>query len=652
MAVLAAFAVALGGQVATAAALPDGRGWEMVSPPAKNGGQVDPPGALAGGGVLQAAADGDSVTYGSAASFGAGAQGAPPASQYISRRDAGGWSTQNITTPTLSGAYGIEPEGVPYRIFSGDLARALLLNGRPCRGGGEGCAVANPPLAGTSAPEGFQNYYLRSDATGSFEALLTPPDIAGLALAPAHFELALAGASPDLRHVVLSTCAALTAVAVEVPLGEGCDPDETNLYEWSQGGGLTLINLLPSDTQGTTGATLGAPGGAVSADGSHVYWSDGANLYLREGAQTRQVDSTAGGGGTFQTATPGGSVAFFTRAGHLWRYDADTQGSVDLTLGGGVLGVLGAGGNGERVFYLTSSGVVMRDGGSTIGVAAGADAADYPPAIGTARVSVDGAKLAFVATAQLTGYDNTEAKAGACGDPEVADERCSEVYLYEAEANELVCVSCKIGKGRPGGPSTIPGALANGQGPGATLAYKPRVLSANGNRLFFDSRDNLASGDTNNDADVYQWEAEGEGDCVKAPGCVALISSGRAEGGASFVDASSDGADVFFLTDGSLVGLDPGSFDLYDARIGGGFPTDPAAIPCEGNACQSLPPEPTDPALNTLLAGLGNPKVNYVTGRSGCKKNQVRRKGKCVKKPRRHRSRHHHGGAKRRGGGR
>jgi hypothetical protein len=38
-------------------------------------------------------------------------------------------------------------------------------------------------------------------------------------------------------------------------------------------------------------------------------------------------------------------------------------------------------------------------------------------------------------------------------------------------------------------------------------------------------------------------------------------------------------------------------------------PSDP--IPCFGDSCQVLPPEPVDPALGTLAAGLGNPKVRY-----------------------------------------
>ena len=159
------------------ALLPDSRGWEMVSPVEKNGGQVDPPGAIAGGGVLQAAADGGSVTYGSSASFGAGAKGAPPASQYIATRDSGGWSTENITVPIFSGTYDVDDQGVPYQLFSTDLARGLLLNGEHCRGESGDCAVANPPLAGTGAPAGYQNYYLRESATASLTALLGPAEI-------------------------------------------------------------------------------------------------------------------------------------------------------------------------------------------------------------------------------------------------------------------------------------------------------------------------------------------------------------------------------------------------------------------------------------------------------------------------------------------
>ena len=573
--------------------LPDSRGWEMVSPVDKNGGQVDPPGAIAGGGVLQAAGGGGLVTYGSSASFGPGAQGAPPASQYVATRGSGGWATQNVTVPLFSGSYGTQDQGVPYQLFSPDLARALLLNGDHCRGEATGCAVANPPLAGTDAPAGYQNYYLRDSATAGFTALLGSSAVGTLDLEPADFDLSLAGASPDLLHGVISTCAALTPDATEVPLGEGCDASKPNLYEYSSGGALSLINTTP-------GAKLAAQSGAVSANGLRVYWSDLAgNLYLREGALNEPV-----GAGTFQTASANGATAFhIDSSNHLQSYNAITHTSTDLTPGGGVLGVLGASEDGTYVYYKDAGGLKLWHSGTTTPVAPSADAGNYPPTTGTARVSADGIHLLFVSTVSLTEYDN---KDQGTGNPD------SEIYLYDATGSgSLTCVSCNPTNERPIGPSTIPGAITNGTAPGSTHSYKPRALSADGRRVFFESGDALAVKDNNSGGtDVYQWEAQGEGDCARVGGCVSLISSGAA-GGAAFVDASADGADIFFLTDDSLVHSDPGGVDLYDARGGGGFPEPPAPIACEGDNCQPLPSQPADRTLATTIPGLGNPPVHY-----------------------------------------
>jgi hypothetical protein len=615
---------ALGG----ASLLLDGRGWEMVSPVDKNGGQVQGPGQTFGGGVLQAAASGEAVTYSSLASFGEGAQGAPTASQYISRRAAGGWSTENITTPALSGSYGDHPNGVPYQLFSGDLASGLLLNGEHCRGEGSGCPVENPPLPGSGAPPGYQDYYLRNDETGAFAALMTQADSPSLALSATKFNLALAGSSPDLRHVVLSTCAKLTPDASEVTSGGGgCEAADPNLYEWS-GGALVLVNAAP-------GAELAAQGGAVSADGQRVYFTEGGKLWLREGAPAPHELAE---GALFQTATPSGQVAFYTKGEHLFSYATATHSSTDLTPSGGVEGVLGASEDGTHVYYATAAGIFLRDAGTTTSVttvAGAAQAGDYPPTTGTARTSPDGSRLAFLSTASLTGYDNTDQQTG---------QPDSEVYLYDAPTGggegTLTCASCNPTGERPLGPSTIPGAIANGEAPGATDVYKPRDLSADGRRLFFDSRDALVLSDTNKAPDVYQWEAQGEGSCQKPGGCVGLISGGRSTEGASFVDASADGSDALFLTDGSLVPSDPGSVDLYDAREGGGFPSAERPIECEGDACQPLEAEPEDPNPGTLLPSAGNPPLQTPKPRCPKGKHRVTRHGKsrCVPT---HKKRHH-----------
>jgi hypothetical protein len=580
--------------------LPDSRGWEMVSPVDKNGGEIQGFGANFGGDVLQAAAAGGAVTYSSRSSF-ANPQGAAAASQYISRRGGSAWGTDNITPPTESGAYGDQPDGVPFQLFSPDLADALTLDGRRCE-----------------APQPCLRSYSRvNNASGVF----TP-------LPYQESDLAFAGATPDLAHLVFSTCAKLTPDAIEVPQGPGCDPTAPNLYERS-GGALRLINTLP-------GARLAAQSGAVSSDGSHVYFTQLADsaIYLRESAGApKLLPETVAGGASFQTASSNGSVAFFTRAGTLFRYNAQTE--VSESLDSGVVGVLGASDDGSHLYYLTTAGLFLwREAtGTSIALAPEvegpsppqATVGSYPPTTGTARVSADGTHLAFVSAAEMTSFDNNG---------------LDEVYIYTAPSGAgqgtLLCASCNPSGERPTGPAGLPGASPNGIDFNSPHVYKPRVLSADAGRLFFDSFDSLAPQDTNQDRDVYEWRALGSSSCARVDGCIGLISSGRSEGGASFVDASTDGSDAFFLTDGSLAKSDPGSVDLYDARVGGGFPEAGEEEICDGDSCQPLPPEPEDPTPGSLRGGRPNPPAVFPKPRKRCNKNQVRKHGKCVRKPRHH----------------
>jgi hypothetical protein len=290
--------------------------------------------------------------------------------------------------------------------------------------------------------------------------------------------------------------------------------------------------------------------------------------------------------------------------------------------------VLGASAAGDAVYFHAGGEVKLRKGASTKTVAAGADASNYPPTMGTARASADGTRLLFVSSESLTGYDNIDLSTG---------EADSQVFLYDdSGAGSLTCISCNPTNGRPIGASTVPGANPNGSAPDSLQVYKPRALSSNGKRVYFDSSDALVSTDTNKAPDAYQWEAQGEGTCAKPGGCVSLISGGRGTGGASFVDASANGSDAFFLSDESLVKADPGAVDLYVARTGGGFLVPVPPIPCEGDACQSLPPQPVDPTLTTKLSGPGNPGVRYPKERRGrCPRGKVKRKGKCVRKKQR-----------------
>jgi hypothetical protein len=600
---------------ATLFQLPDGRAWELVSPPDKGGGAIAAPEELFGGGDIQAAEQAPSdpagplLTYGSGVAFGAPA-GAPPVNQYLARRSSTAWNSENVSTPLPSAAYGDSPDGAPYRVFSASLTRAVIFGGLACRGGLEACPSPNPPLPGSGAPPGYMTYYLRDSSTGAVTSLINSADVAHSTVAPAFFQLSLVAADPSLTHVVLSSCAALTIDAVELSTEPGrCDPDAQNLYEWSAAG-LKAINFLPGDTATAPGATIAAPNGAVSGDGSRIYWVEGGNVYLREGALTRQVDAAQGGGGTFQVATPDGSFAFFTKGGHLYRYDALAQAATDLTPPGGVQGVLGTSDDGTYVYFQDATGLRLWHSGTTTTIAKGAVArpSDYPPATGTARVSPDGLHLAFLTDVELIGNDNLDAE---------TKEPDTQVYIYgpaPGGEEKLFCASCSPTGERPKGDSTIPGALANG----SSLLYKPRALTAGGERLFFTSENSPDDHDTNetNDhrlvPDVFQWEAYGVGSCGRLSGCVNLVSAGVRGNSAIFLDATASGSDVFFLTEDTLVPLlDSGSIDVYDARVGGGL-SDPREEVCVGDGCQSFPLPPQDPTPGTLVPNPGNPALRVL----------------------------------------
>ncbi len=281
------------------------------------------------------------------------------------------------------------------------------------------------------------------------------------------------------------------------------------------------------------------------------------------------------------------------------------------------------------------------------------DIAEQEPYLRATRVSPDGGTIAFDSRAPLTGYDNTDTSSGR---PAV------EVYIYSAADGRVRCASCNPSGGRPRTkllkiPYTFPWSLGEPFWPTHVPAaawlptweqspYASRPLAADGARLFFNSYDALLPRDTNGQMDVYEWEAPGEGGCheggadyfARNGGCLYLISSGESPDESEFWEASEDGRDVFFTTESSLVAPDPGSVDLYDARVGGGFAYPGAAASCEGEACQSPAPAPESPTpASAALRGAGN-VVEPPAKRRRCPagRRRVRREGRtrCVKQRR------------------
>jgi len=293
------------------------------------------------------------------------------------------------------------------------------------------------------------------------------------------------------------------------------------------------------------------------------------------------------------------------------------------------------------------------------------------PTTHLARVSPDGGTLVFMsaspALAAGAGYDNTDL---------IGHKADMEIYRYERASESLACISCNPSGARPavglGFDMGVLGRLAATSllKPWPNTLYPARPVSADGRRVFFESLEALNLADTNGRIDVYQWEQEGTGDCeagiptyVEASGgCLALVSSGKSANDTRFFDAGEDGSDVFLKTTQGLLPQDPGSADVYDARVEGGFaPVSQPAAACEGEACQGTPEAPEDPTpASESFEGAGNVHEEAVTQRpkpKPCGKGKVRRHGKCVKKHKRHAKKHrkrshkkHRAQAKRRAG--
>jgi DNA-binding beta-propeller fold protein YncE len=319
----------------SSAFLPDGRSWELVSPTDKGGGSVEP--IVEDGGVTQAAAQGGAITYIANAPFGSEIEGnrALEPNQILSTRDSGGWSSIDIATPNERGE-GFLPGGRrEYQGFSPDLSLALLEPQPPVE------AFERPPLS----PQASERTIYRRDAgaCASASECFTPlvnaaSDTAEVAGEKTKFggKLTLLGQSPDLAHAVIESKVALTADAPSLP-------SEQNLYEWSAGEpapqSLQLVSVLPSGEPAQE-ASLGSEDkgvrGAVSADGSRVFWSglleneaheSFAHLFMRDtqNGQTVELDEAQGvreqpeedprlanNAQEFQIASASGERVFFT----------------------------------------------------------------------------------------------------------------------------------------------------------------------------------------------------------------------------------------------------------------------------------------------------------------------------------------------------
>ena len=555
---------------------------------------------------------------------------------YLSTRTTAGWQT---VSSGMSGSQAVAP--VPGGISS-DQRHMVWATG---------------VLGGALSLEGRSTAYLRDDS-GNF-VLIGQGDLAvDRDASPLYI-------SPGAEHLIFSSKVQLEPEAV----ASGSE----SIYDRTPDGVLHLVSVLPNG-EGASAGELEFAG--ASEDGSAVAFTLATGkspLYVRTG-NTQTLEA-----GPFGAKSAGlsadGRYLFYTFSGDLYRLDTQGDTRDRITETGDVRPVI-VSATGTGAYFLSQS--LLGDTANPTGATpqAGAENLYY----------WDGTEVKFVATVSQRDAQGTEpkgvkdvfydglelwqssipdrdgarvpARTNPPGSVLLFESRNdltpfetvgkAEVYRYDANAGTLICLSCSpVGQPpvadaaieSPSGASLVPETPVN------RFSLIPN-LTPDGDRAFFESPERLVAADNDGLRDVYEWEAQGKGSCTRVGGCVFLISSGQSAKPNYLYGVSESGDDVFISTSDLLLTEDGDeTASIYDARVGGGFPSKPVApAECLGEACQpaATPPAPINPA-NFETAGNVHQK-----GKQHCPrgKRHVRRKGRgrCVKvRHRHHRPRHHSG---------
>jgi hypothetical protein len=249
----------------------------------------------------------------------------------------------------------------------------------------------------------------------------------------------------------------------------------------------------------------------------------------------------------------------------------------------------------------------------------------------TAATSADGSELVFESSRNLTGYETGRVDKFAA-------------YLYSADSGRLVCVSCRP-DGLPLAADVVPGGTEGHQSSWLlakpqSAGYRARSISADGRLVAFSTPDAIAPGAVAGKRNVYLWR----GGQVTL---LAIAERGGVNGAAGYQGMSADGNDIFIASGQQLAPQDKDFIsDVYDVRVGGGFPFSEPPPECQVNESIPLQPnqiycqgdrtsQPGTPSPSS--AGFRGPG-NLPEGKSRprrCPKGKVRRRGKCVKRPKR-----------------
>jgi hypothetical protein len=561
--------------------LPDCRGYEMVTPPYKEGF----PALLVTGPnktLNTLFTDDGIVEYGSTGNFAGNSRGVL-INEYRAKRSAAGWMTTALSVP----------ETIYDTVGAGALARSVDLRWsltvakrRALPGDTLGFWLRGPDGGLARVGDATDTVGERAFVGGAYDLshIVYSHGTQGTGLTQL-YEYVGTGNGPAARAVTVDNhgqslpdriCATeVSDDARVIVFNSGCVPSGFSQQVWARVAGSASVAVSGSE------CTRGAqdPGGVCNGVSDAAYAGkavDGSRVFFTTSQQLVNGDTDAGNdlyacdipagapapvgvGNPCETLTEVSGVTNDARVENVVSVSQD--GSQVYFVARGVLadnlgvGEVGAS-DGAPNLYLWE-----RDGAHPAGqmrfvthlnsCAVPGDCNDLTQA----QMTPDGRYLLFLTANQLV-----------TGGPGADTDDAVDAYRYDAASKAIVRVSMSVAGG---------GGNALGAGVSLTLASS---MTADGSTVIFDSPEALSADDVDGVTDVYSWR----------DGQVSLISTG----GGSSVGITPSGRDIFFATDMPVLAADGDpNIDVYDARVGGGFAVS-QPVPCSGDGCQGQRSQP------------------------------------------------------------
>lgn len=621
------------------------RGIELVNKPDKGNQNLSPEEANR---IPLVSADGERVIWNVLAGAPGGTTGTEV--NFLSIRTPSGWKSQPLAPPAAQ------------QVGGGTYAYAL----------------------GAATPD-FRTFVMRPALTGALQ-LGGPPT--WVRVSDTGQQDVLKEFSHVSRTKGIYDSVEMTADGTHVLIGN----PETHQVEDIGSGSPEVVSIMPDGQPSTCGLEPGnfsglAQGTAnayfrypethrmATTDGSRLYFQampnggtceeeDGHHpaIYFRNRStgQTKVVDPGTGAARpALIRATPDGrSVIFITDIAHspedhnttgdIYRWDEDGERYTCLTCvvpeaglpeSGGIFGNIGVSDDFSHVYFQSRNQLIpghgtagfpsiysLHDQKLSYVAPLGGDVFGGYSTVG-ARISHNGNVLLFTTThlsySQLTADEQAdECKTFRPGITSLNPEEpnCAELFRYEDSTNSLECLSCQ------------PHGVTSHDIPNENEVV---AVSHDGQTVAFVTRERLLPQDINNDEDVYEWHN----------GAVGLITDGESPRPSHGIGTNphvfgmdASGNNIFFtVVQPGWTGYEQDGFaNLYDARVGGGFPRPTEVAHCTEESCQG-PLQPAPPG-----AGVGSSEFSGAGNeRSGTKKRCAAKHGKKHHRcGRRHRHKH------------